>query len=138
MHGWMPAILKVALACNLDVVPRELLANPLIARVGHHLQLPIALGRFYLLLKKRVDPEHADFGFIGYGVSGGVRHRADEVRRVIDQAARLRQQVLLAGNIEQRRADCIAREEQPAAAMSTAMRMKKMVFRRMNTFITKS
>ncbi len=55
----MPAIFKVALAVDLDVFPREFLAQPVIARRSRHLDRPGALGRFRFLLEEDVDAKGA-------------------------------------------------------------------------------
>ncbi len=75
------AIDEIALPVDLNILPRELLPNPLEARIRDHLQGPVTLLFLDLLMQKDIDPKGVDAS-VGYGsIGSSLGLGMNEVRR---------------------------------------------------------
>ena len=92
----MAPVLEITLAVNLDIFPRKLLAQPVIARVGRHLDGQLTLGGVYFLLQENIDAKWAYIGILNCGVGGQNKARANQVRGQVCQSLDLGQELLFA------------------------------------------
>ena len=80
LAGCVAAILEIALAVDLDVLPGEFLAQPVEAGLAGHAHDLFALRRVDLLLEKDVDTQGVDAGMgnrrhVGRSAAAAASHR---------------------------------------------------------------
>ena len=79
--GLVAAVLEIALAVDFDVLPGELLAQPVEAGLGCQLHRLLALGGLDLLVEEDVDAERVDVGVADGGIGRQVERRPRRRRR---------------------------------------------------------
>ena len=90
---------------DLDVFPRELLADPVEARVRDHLDLTLAFFWLDFLLQKRVHAKRIHVIVLEGRVGFRVRLLACEAREVLPEAEHLLGRFRLAGDIPEQGID---------------------------------
>ena len=99
----MAAILKVTLAVDLDVLPGELLADPVKAGIGDHLHGQLPLLRLDLLLQKGVHAERDWSPALATGTrSARLWPAAGDIAQPLQAAPHLAGQGFFAGHVEEK------------------------------------
>lgn len=97
--GDMPAVLEIPLPMDLDVRPRELLADPAEAGLGDHAHGPLPLLRLHFLLQESVHPKRGIIRVGNGSIGGQLQRRTQGVREVMENPTQTGQRVFLPGHL---------------------------------------
>jgi hypothetical protein len=84
---------------DFDVLPGELLSQPVEARLARQPHGQLALGRFDFLVEEHVDAKRAYVGVPDRRVLRQVEPRAQQVSAEVGQPLKLREESFFAGNV---------------------------------------